>query len=71
MGPAGPEKAVSDQRVKQRSVRRIVVAALGILVIVGLIIIAYFFMTGLVAGIVCAGCLVALIWMLRSMRKRG
>ena len=71
MGPEGSEKVMSNQRVKQRSARRILVAAFGVLVIVGMMIIAYVYMRGLVAGIVFAGCVVALIWMSRSMRRRG
>jgi len=70
MGPGDSEKVMSKGRFKERSARRIFVTALGLLVIVGLMIIAYVFMRGLIAGIVFAGCLIALIWMSRSMRKK-
>jgi len=62
---------MSKQYLKQRSVRRILVTALGILVIVGMMIIAYVFMRGVIAGIVVGGCIIALFWMNKSMRRKG
>jgi len=61
---------MSNQRAQDRSVRRIIVTVLGILIIVGMMIIAYVFMRGVVAGIVVAGCIIALFWMSRSMRRK-
>ena len=70
MGRGIETEIMSNQRAQDRSVRRIIVTVLGILIIVGMMIIAYVFMRGVVAGIVVAGCIIALFWMSRSMRRK-
>ncbi|MFQ5987930.1 MAG: hypothetical protein ACE5H6_03675 [Dehalococcoidia bacterium] len=61
---------MSNQTVKDRSVKRILVGVLGILVILGMMVVAYVFMRGVVAGVVLAGCVIALFWLSRSIRRR-
>jgi|GEM_PF-1859528 len=70
MGRGIKKEVISNQSAQGRSARRILATALGILVIVGMMIIAYVYMRGVVAGIVVAGCIIALFWMSRSMRRK-
>jgi len=71
MGRGIETEVMSNQRAQDRSARRILVTVLGIIVIVGMMIISYVFMRGVMAGVVLAGCIIALFWMSRSMRRKS
>ena len=61
---------MSNQSVKDVPVRRILVGALCILAVVGVMMVSYVFMRGLLAGLILAGGIIALFWMTRSMRRK-
>ena len=62
---------MSNERTKRQSARRIIVAVISILIIVGIMIVAKVFLFGVQAGVVFVACIIALYWISRSMlRKR-
>lgn len=61
---------MNSQRAKDRSAKRILVGVLGILLILGMMVLTYVFLRGVLAGVVLAGCIIALFWLSRSMRRK-
>ena len=63
---------MSGQGAKNRFANKILVVGVGILVIVGLVIMAKVFFRGMLIGVALAfaGCIIVLFWMSRSMRRK-
>lgn len=49
---------------------RIVIVLVGILIIASLIVMAKVFLKGMLAGIAFAGCVIVLVWISWSMRRK-
>jgi len=63
---------MNGQRTKNRLANKILVVIVGILIIASLIVMAKVFFRGMLIGVALAiaGCIIALFWMRRSMRRK-